>query len=237
LTRAKSILAGLALGLVLSTAASAADMALKSPAVIVDTGYNWNGLYIGVVAGGGTENTGHFFTATNLNAGSWKGSGGFAGGTAGYNFQFPGSGFVLGIEGDWAGSKIKGAFGGVGCNTGDCYTDIKSIGTVRGRAGFTLDRYLLYVTGGAAFAKTNAGIYGSSDRGTETRNGWTAGGGVEAMLVRGVSIKGEYLYADFGNKVNYVIGGNVNPVRVRNDVHMYRVGINFRLGGDSAFTR
>ena len=39
-----------------------------------------------------------------------RGSGGFGGGTVGYNWQFPGSQFVFGVEVDAAGASIKDSF-------------------------------------------------------------------------------------------------------------------------------
>ncbi len=38
------------------------------------------------------------------------GSGGFGGGTVGYNWQLPGSQFVFGVEVDAAGASIKDSF-------------------------------------------------------------------------------------------------------------------------------
>jgi len=71
-----------------ATAASAADMQArpytKAPPPLVSPAYNWSGFYIGAMGGYGWD-SGDF-------------SGGFGGGTIGYNWQFPGSQFVFGIE-------------------------------------------------------------------------------------------------------------------------------------------
>src|SRR5207244_5830507 len=88
------LLAGVALSV--ATAASAADMQArpysKAPPAAVVAAYNWTGFYIGAMGGGGWE--------------SGAGSGGFGGGTVGYNWQLPGSQFVFGVEVDAAGASV-----------------------------------------------------------------------------------------------------------------------------------
>ena len=92
------LLAGVALSV--ATAASAADMQArpytKAPPAIVSPAYNWSGFYVGAMGGYGW--------------GTDAGSGGFGGGTVGYNWQFPGSQFVFGVEVDAAGASIKDSF-------------------------------------------------------------------------------------------------------------------------------
>ena len=94
------LLAGVALSV--ATAASAADMQArpysKAPPAVVSPAYNWSGFYVGVMGGGG------------WGSGDSEGSGGFGGGTVGYNWQFPGSQFVFGVEVDAAGASIKDSF-------------------------------------------------------------------------------------------------------------------------------
>ena len=93
------LLAGVALSV--ATAASAADMQArpytKAPPALVSPAYNWSGFYIGAMGGYGWGS-------------GDAGSGGFGGGTIGYNWQFPGSQFVFGVEVDAAGASIKDSF-------------------------------------------------------------------------------------------------------------------------------
>ena len=84
--------------------------------------------------------------------------------------------------------------------------------SVRGRGGFTFDRWLVYATGGVAWAGVKAeAIYGPgtvlgvvtpgaffSDR--QTLVGATVGGGVEFALTDSVSLGVEYRYSDFGHE-------------------------------------
>jgi outer membrane immunogenic protein len=83
-------------------------------------------------------------------------------------------------------------------------------GTFRGRVGVAVvPSVLLYATGGAAYGtlKTNLGLTGFTANGTpvtaagsssDTRLGWTVGGGIEAMFAANWSAKIEYLYMDLG---------------------------------------
>ena len=79
--------------------------------------------------------------------------------------------------------------------------------TVRGRIGYAWDRFMVYGTGGVAFARVSTdvteyflGFPIASDSASATHTGWTAGVGVEAMVTEKISLKLEYLHADFGDK-------------------------------------
>jgi opacity protein-like surface antigen len=71
------------------------------------------------------------------------------------------------------------------------------LGTARLRVGYAWDRWLPYLTGGAAFGNIkmtpNTGLEES-----KTKVGWTAGGGVEWSFAGPWSAKLEYLYVDLG---------------------------------------
>jgi outer membrane immunogenic protein len=155
---------------ILSSAAVAADFPTMSPppAPMLSTtpiAYNWSGFYIG----------GH---------GGWGfGDGAFddgfiVGGQLGVNWQF--NSFVLGAEGD--GSFVD-------------WGDTDAVGTVRLRGGIALDRFLPYVTGGAAFGDDI---------------GWVAGGGVDFALTDSISAGVEFLHYDYDEDSSNVIRGRVN---------------------------
>ena len=144
------LLAGVALSV--ASAASAADMQArpytKAPPAIVSPAYNWSGFYIGAMGGYGWD------------SGT---SGGFGGGTVGYNWQFPGSQFVFGLEVDAAGASIKDSLT-ADLGGGILLTEeikINSFGSVTGRAGFAMDAALIYAKGGFAWA--NKRIHFSAD--------------------------------------------------------------------------
>ncbi|MDR3420717.1 MAG: outer membrane beta-barrel protein [Xanthobacteraceae bacterium] len=177
----------------------------RAPATYVPVAvpyYNWGGIYFGVNAGyafGNVAPTGF----TNFSA-----SGFLVGPTIGFNFQA--GAFVFGIEGDIDYSGVTGNIPGGGT------FDSRWIGTVRGRGGYAIDRVLLYLTGGGAFA--NAQIPGATATGT----GWTAGGGIEFALAQNWTAKAEYLYVDVPS---LSIGGG----SAKFTESLARVGINYKF--------
>jgi outer membrane immunogenic protein len=82
--------------------------------------------------------------------------------------------------------------------------------TLRPRIGYAFQNFLFYGTGGLALTDIKAhwdyyhdnlpsGIYYESASKSKTKVGWTIGGGIEVGLWKNWSIRGEYLYADFGS--------------------------------------
>jgi outer membrane immunogenic protein len=211
--------------LALSGAAAAADLPVapapyyKSP--VYAPAYNWSGFYLGINGGGG------WGRSTWSTTGSFDTSGGLIGGTVGYNYQM--NQVVLGVEGDidWAnisGSTNTGctAVGGTGCTTGDNW-----LSTVRGRLGYAADRFMPYITGGAAFGDVKAS--GPGLTGTDTTNaGWTLGGGIEFAIAGHWTAKAEYLYVNLGSvSCGAACGAAVQNVNWHSNIG--RVGLNYRF--------
>jgi len=215
----KILLASVGL-LALSVAtASAADIArrpmpAKAP-VYVTPAYNWTGFYVGINGGygwgGGTSFSAPF--ASN----SFDTSGGLVGGTLGYNYQI--NQIVFGVEGDIDASWIKGS--GI-CGGFTCQTKNSWLGTARGRIGYAFDRFMPYVTGGAAFGdiKNTITPVGSA---SETKAGWTLGGGLEANLYGPWTAKVEYLYVDLGS------GPTIAASSADFKTNIVRAGLNYRF--------
>jgi outer membrane immunogenic protein len=147
-----------------------------------------------------------------------SGGGFIGGGQLGYNLQLS-SFWVGGIETDIQG--LSGSGSGSTTNTvvvvgvpvtsteaGSMST--KYLGTVRGRLGVLASpTYLIYGTGGLAYGGVNAsaslaqsgtnGFVGAGAAAlSDTRVGWTAGGGIEWIFARNWSGKVEYLHYDLG---------------------------------------
>ena len=194
------LLAGAALSV--ASAASAADMQARPytkapPPALVSPAYNWSGFYIGAMGGYG------------WGSGDNEGSGGFGGGTIGYNWQFPGSQFVFGVEVDAAGASIKDSLtedlGGGVLLTQD--NKVNALGSVTGRAGFAMDALMLYAKGGFAWANNKlsvSGIVNGSD--SHVHSGYTVGGGIEYMFAPNWSAKAEYMFTHLGSE-NYNVAG------------------------------
>ncbi len=166
--------------------------------------------------------------------------------------------------------------------TGDIQAGIDWMGTVRGRLGWLfMPTFLVYGTGGLAYggayanathnAAANIGlalppaipiaasigfpVVPGSGRYSDTRIGWTAGGGFEWMVMPGWSVKAEALYYDLGSATfasspvlfmspvaiavpGFAFGGplmaNMPTTRVRFDGVIARVGVNYHFNWGAA---
>lgn len=208
--------------LALGGAAAAADLPVapapyyKAP--VYAPAYNWSGFYLGINGGGG------WGSSTWTTTGSFDTSGGLFGGTIGYNYQM--NQVVLGVEGDIDWANINGSTS-TGCPVASCTTGDNWLGTVRGRLGYAADRFMPYITGGAAFGDIKAS--GPGLTGTDTTNaGWTLGGGIEFAIAGHWTAKAEYLYVNLGS----VSCGPACGAAVQNvDWHanLGRLGLNYRF--------
>ncbi|MCI0734774.1 MAG: outer membrane beta-barrel protein [Beijerinckiaceae bacterium] len=192
------------------------------------------------------------------------------GGQIGYNLQF-GTSWLVGLEADIQGiagaSNFNSAFavtprvGFFPPNTVNTALfvskSIDYLGTVRGRLGFLwTPTFLIYGTGGLAYGgvQSDTAIFGgqvpntgsSNFAGigsyTNTRVGWTAGGGLEWLFAPNWSVKAEYLYYDLGratysggpfvatlNATGAITFINVSQTSTRFNGNIVRAGINYHF--------
>lgn len=213
--------------LVIGSAAQAAD-----PAIDVPEMQDWSGIYAGVQAGYGwgdrdwDDDAGFF----DDEAFRYDLRGAVAGGQIGFNFQT--DNFVFGIEADGAWSDMRDSvseplFGPFHI---DAEAEMEWLATVRGRAGFAWDRFMIYGTGGIAFANVNTDVttpFIGNDSDSATHTGWAAGVGIEGMITERVSLKAEYLHAGFGKEdFNYYTS---TDGRADLDVDIVRLGVNWHF--------
>lgn len=178
---------------------SAADLANRSDGDIYAPApapaFSWQGLYLGVNAGyawSSFENGSHLILGHP--------SGGLVGFTGGYNFV-PAANILVGLEADFDFTGMKANqmpyFGLAGEGSVD------HLFTLRGRAGYTVDRALLYVTGGFATSENTAKVNNVSTGlfSTESRfqPGWALGAGLEFLLTQNLSAKAEYIFTSIGS--------------------------------------
>jgi outer membrane immunogenic protein len=247
----------------ISTAASAADMPVKAPRLV--PGWSWAGLY-GGINGGYSFGRDPFTQTMNIAAGMASSvatpRGGLFGGQIGYNWQF--AHVVIGAEADaqWAGQSDTSC--GLLCLFDNVTSEFDAnvlhqkldwFATARARLGWANDGYLLYVTGGPAWA----GIRGTDTFNIDgvppfvasfsnTRDGWAAGVGIEARLFGNWTAKLEYLHLDFGTIRNSAsFPTQCGPVAcagpytlatssaVRDDI--IRVGLNYKVFAPTAGMR
>jgi outer membrane immunogenic protein len=198
--------------------ASAADlprrpMPAKAP-LYVPPAWTWTGFYLGVNGGGGW---GRSDFSAPFATGSFDTSGWLVGGTLGYNYQMGPA--VLGIEGDIDYSDIRGS---APCAGTTCETRNNWLSTVRGRLGYSFGEFMPYITGGLAVGDIKSSIAGIGSA-SETKAGWTAGGGVEAHISGPWTAKLEYLYVDLGR------GGSVLGSDSKFQTHIVRAGLNYKF--------
>lgn len=228
-------LAALALPLVAAASAQAADLPRRSyaPPPVAMAAYtpppfSWTGFYVGLNAGYGWGSLGNVGNTT-----FGKPSGFVLGGTVGYNYQI--NQFVLGLEGDanWTNinSTARTLVGGPPASAVVSTANVSWMGTLRARAGYSVDRALLFVTGGYAGASLEHKYndltlaVGGSD--SSWRNGWAAGAGIEYAFSRNISAKTEYLYTSFGAQDLFTGAPYVS--RSELSISMVRAGVNYRF--------
>jgi outer membrane immunogenic protein len=211
------------------TSALAADMppsrSLPPPrAPIYVPFFTWNGFYVGINAGYGFGHSKWTDTVTLDSTGGFTIKGGMVGGTAGYNLQF--GSFVFGLEGDLDWTNIKGSVTANCPST--CETSNSWLGTTRGRIGYAFDRFLPYVTGGAAFGDIKGSLLGVGDF-KQTKVGWTGGAGVEYAFIDNWSAKIEYLYVDLGKTTCDATCSGGNPITATFKSNVVRGGLNYKF--------
>lgn len=211
---------GASIGVLLAFAfnAQAADVVVEEP-VVPDVApvFSWTGGYVGVHGG-------YAWTDGELTDGvdsiNDDFNGGLLGVHAGYNHDF-GNNFVGGIEVDiehvWNENDytILGTAFEVG-------TDWQ--GSARLRAGYAIDRTLLFVTGGVAFANGFVEVPATGFDESEMFTGWTAGAGVEHAFTDNWTGRLEYRYADFGSEELADSGAEFDL-----EQHTVRVGISYKF--------
>ena len=222
------VLATVALcALALAGPVSAADMPVRGSSPFIKTlpaPFSWTGFYVGAYGGGGWGQ--HDRSTAGFNN-AYNSSGGLIGGLAGYNWQLN-SPAVVGIEGDIAWASIKGDDGGAG-GTVDS-SQYRWLGSVRGRVGYAFDNWLLFGTGGWAFANirhtNDSGVGDSFDN---TRSGWTVGGGVEYALTPNWTARLDYRYFDFGSYSREAPANGIAPYSVSNKLQTVTVGLSYKF--------
>jgi outer membrane immunogenic protein len=166
--------------------------------------YDWGGSYIGLQAGYGRQPN-NSLTLDQVGFGSLQklsldDNGAFGGLHAGYNYT--NGNFLYGIESDLDRSGIKS--NGVHGDLASIDKSVEWLGSLRLRGGMTMDRALIYATGG--FAAGDVGMKFTSINGNisghELALGWTVGVGIEFAASDSLSVNIEYRYTDLANTKN-----------------------------------
>jgi outer membrane immunogenic protein len=207
----------------------AADIPVKSPVMKAPPSvFAWNGIYVGANIGyASMKDSGDyrcvnpagvlFGVTCDVVPGNVGPDGVIGGIQAGYNWQS--NQWVYGIEADIQATSLSETFTatgpfallGGGADPADTTTTVSEklswLATFRGRVGFAVKRSLWYVTGGAAVGHVKLASNLSSATAniqypaalSDTRTGWTVGGGFEWAFADNWSVKAEGLYFDLGS--------------------------------------
>jgi outer membrane immunogenic protein len=228
----------LALGVPAASAADIRRPVYQAPPLPIPI-FRWTGCYIGGHAGGGW---GHKTWSDpflgGLEFSSHDVSGWLAGGQTGCDYQIGAA--LFGVEGQYSWANLKGeSVDTLSAGTLSDHTRVEALGSITARLGYAWDRTLLYLKGGAAFARdkyhsTDLTIGGATFAETkETHWGWTIGTGIEYAFATNWSAKAEYNYMDFGTRgVGFVdtITGIPFTVDINQHLHAAKLGINYRFG-------
>jgi outer membrane immunogenic protein len=241
-------LAGAVSGALTAGSANAADlrMPLKAPPPPAPI-FSWSGCYVGANWGWGWgKEKGQglsFGSATSFGSFDNKLSGPIFGGQLGCNYQWPGSNFVIGIEGMAAAADIEGTGQSFYSTDARVHTKVDAIYSVTGRLGWNGwdPQVLFYIKGGWAGTHQRSDWQFDATRGNNvnfvnvSRSGWTVGGGFEWALTFAPkwSVFAEYDYYSLGHK-NIGIGGSANfstLLSTNTNMHIstVKVGVNYRL--------
>ena len=210
---------------------------------------NWTGFYVGGHLGGGfgddswsdpfASSPGHGGQTNVAGFGDHTHAiGAAAGGYAGYNLQL--ANIVYGIELDASGAALHGeqtCFSGIGGV--NCERKVNALGTLTGRLGYSWDQSLLYAKAGGALANTKYTVMGNTDlitlgQGSNTVNtgGFTAGTGFERAINGNWSARFEYDYVNLARQsVSFPTVERVSSaaISVRQSLHLFQVGVSYRL--------
>lgn len=250
--------------LMTSGSALAADPVLSlppEPPAATDAPFNWEGPYLGVhvgyARGGENDNQSQYFPDPYyvptcipgpIFADHFDVKGLLGGVHAGKIWQ-TGS-LVYGVEADldytnlkgdayfegakWLGDQNRQAYGNLAFKS-----DIQA--SLRARAGYAVDTWLFYATGGAALARgkfTASGDYKGSEpdsryiplttSDSQTHIGWTVGAGIEKAFAPNLIGRLEARYTDFGSK-SYNLGNFGEDVKADWHQATVSVGLSYKF--------
>jgi outer membrane immunogenic protein len=239
------------IALVAGNAAFAADKPVKALPYVAPVASNWSGLYAGLNAGYGVADDRSTLASfvnpvigfDNLESYKISPAGFLGGAQLGYNWQ---TGiWVWGLETDFQATSQRDSVCVLSCSNNGTFNAIVTqtlpwFGTARGRFGVSVDRSLLYVTGGLAYGELQTNVREADGpttaaRANRTKSGWTIGGGIESAIVGNWTVKVEYLYVDLGSQTLSFVDafGPPGAIAATADAkdHIIRAGLNYRFGG------
>jgi outer membrane immunogenic protein len=221
-----------ALGLTAIQIASAADLGRRvpppAPAYVppAPLPYLWTGCYVGGNIGGAWSNV----EVNNVSTGgsvSENNSGFAGGGQIGCDYQW--NAWVFGFRNMFDGTSLSSnrTF-----DIGSVDSHTHWFDTLTARGGYLVQpNVLLYVQGGAAWAERKLDFFNNAGAQvgevSNTRTGWTVGGGAEWMFAPHWSVFAEYNFMGFGTQ-DVTCGGFCN-VSAKANIQDVLAGVNYKF--------
>jgi outer membrane immunogenic protein len=226
--------------------AAAADLAArpytKAPPPAIAAVYDWSGFYIGANGGWGSSHKCWDFTTpagTFVAAeGCHDATGGTAGGQIGYRWQAGTWVFGLEAQGNWA--DFRGSNVSLIDPTVRNDSRIDAFGLFTGQVGWAVNNVLFYVKGGAAVTADRfrrfdvpTGVLVATT-GDDTRWGGVVGAGLEFGFAPNWTAGVEYNHLFMQDRTHTFVdttGAFFATDRIRQDVDLVTVRVNYRWGG------
>jgi outer membrane immunogenic protein len=190
--------------------------------------FTWTGFYLGGNIGGlwATKD----WTTAGVPISSQSPNGFLGGVQAGVNFQA--GQWVFGIQGDYDWTNASASAADTLLIGATDRTRLKGLASITGRVGFAFDRALAYVKGGGASVRDDYDVFDTATgapvrNASETRGGWTLGGGLEYAFAPNWSGFVEYDYYNFGTRA--VTFSDAATADIRERVAVVKGGINYRF--------
>jgi len=243
---------------------------LITNSVFAESTYDWTGFYLGGFVGGASSAQTNTSEPDTPTFGSWyfpgtspynyrTGSGFIGGGTLGYNWQFDGTPYLVGLEAEYGylglggstadpnSADFNAAFPSNTPSSAKSSTNVGGqygYGFIGDRIGYSLERTLFFIKSGAVFTSTQTTF---SDPAQEqslnmstksNKAGFALGGGVEYALpytwAEDLSVKVEYLYLGINRTqtatgVDTLNGDTYTSTSHISGIHTAKVGVNLKF--------
>ncbi|QHO76942.1 hypothetical protein ACH79_34195 [Bradyrhizobium sp. CCBAU 051011] len=246
----KKFLLGTVALIAFAAPAAAADLRArpitKAPPAPVAVVYDWTGFYIGANGGWGSSrkcwdltNDGVGPVVPAFHEGCHDATGGTAGGQLGYRWQA--GTWVFGLEGQGNWADFRGDNVSLFDPTLRNESRIDAFGLITGQVGYAANNVLFYLKGGAAVTADRFRIRDVAsgvviaNTGDDTRWGGVVGAGIEFGFAPNWSAGIEYNHLFMQDRthdfVTTVGGLAFGSDRIRQDVDLVTVRVNYRWGG------
>jgi len=243
----KKFLLGTVALIAFAAPAAAADLAARpytKAAPMIAAVYDWSGFYIGINGGWGSSRKCWDSVAFLVDEGCHDATGGTVGGQVGIRWQSSAWVFGLEAQGNWAdfkGDNINLGFAGFRNRT-----RIDAFGLFTGQVGYAFNNALFYVKGGAAVTSERFRVSSvaipvevATSGGYEPRWGGVVGVGLDYGFAPNWSVGVEYdhmfmqdkTYTLANNGLVAPVGTVFDIVRIRQDVDLVTIHVNYKFGG------